>query len=165
HADRALRCASGQAVDACHAARRVGEVLNMRAAFIALSAMLLVWTAAPRGAQACGQGSGAYAAAYVIAITTLSVDAGFTLWDAGSAALQHEPSAAYGVVELLLSAPQFALGAANFNRGAQWYTVWTGALTAHAIWTIARSVTDSPVEPQSHAFSVGPSVVPVGQKT
>src|SRR5258706_14627530 len=115
----------------------------MRATLIAIAAALAFWTAAPRTAHACGQAGQGYGAAIAIALAGLSVDAGFTLWDAGSAALSHQPSAAYGVVELLISAPQFVLGAGTFNSGVHWYTIWMGALSAHAIWTIGSALADA----------------------
>ena len=113
-------------------------------------------------------------ALYTMVLVVGSADAGLTLWDAGSAVASHRPSAAYGVVELLVAAPQLALGVSAFNQGAQWYAAWMGLLSAHAIWTIATAFSEDAPSPiikappaidlKSHAVvSVGPTYVPLGQ--
>lgn len=138
---------------------------------ILVAGVAAVLTLRAPAAHACGQGgsNGAYAAAYAIAFTALAADTGFTLYSAGSVAASHKPSAGYGVAELLIAGPQFAIGVANLNKGAPaWYATWMGALTVHAIWTIATaSVDPSPArleDPQSHAFAVGPTIVAAGQQ-
>jgi hypothetical protein len=146
---------------------------------LVMAAMLL---AAPRVARACGRGGGGYYGTIItIALVTLSVDAGFTLWDTGSALASHHPSTAYGVVETIIALPQLALGVAatrsTSSSGFNWYTLWMGLLTAHGIWTIATAPADETLpnhwsrEPLSAQqqdkrpgaiLSVGPTYVPLG---
>jgi hypothetical protein len=114
-----------------------------------------------------------------------ATDVAFTLWDGGSAIASHHPSAAYGVVETIVAAPQLALGIAGLSQprnGASGffavYTIWMGLLTSHGIWTIAtapRATTAAvePIEPRAALersapeprlqVAVGPTYVPVGQ--
>jgi len=101
---------------------------------VAAAAMLL---AGPRDARACGRGSSYdYSGLIAIALVTASVDAGLTLWDAGSAVASHHPSTAYGVVELVVAVPQLTLGVAAMRNSSysafNWYTVWMGLMTATA---------------------------------
>ena|SRR5438132_4413688 len=131
-------------------------------------AAVAVGLAAPRGAQACGQGYGpGFAAAIVTGLAIVSVDGALTLWDGGSALVSHQPSVGYGVFELIFAAPQFALGtyATIDALGRQQdatafgvYTLWMGVLTTHAIWTLATH------EPPPEKLSLGPTFVPVGQQ-
>ena len=137
---------------------------------ILVAGVAAVLTLRAPAAHACGQGGNNYAAAYTIALTALALDTGFTLWSVGSAAASHKPSVGYGVAELVIAGPQFALGVSTLGQGTPaWYPAWMGALTVHAIWTIASAAGDSgppPIEdPQSHAFKVGPTFVPDGQKS
>jgi hypothetical protein len=143
---------------------------------------------APRGARACGAGgssSSAYGALAAAALVLGATDVAFTLWDGGSAIASHHPSAAYGVVETIVAAPQLALGIAGLSQsrsGASGffavYTIWMGLLTSHGIWTIATAprattATVEPIEPRAALersapeprlqVAVGPTYVPVGQ--
>jgi hypothetical protein len=137
---------------------------------------------APRGARACGAGRSSSSAYGALATAALVA---FTLWDGGSAIASHHPSAAYGVVETIVAAPQLALGIAGLSQprnGASGffavYTIWMGLLTSHGIWTIAtapRATTAAvePIEPRAALersapeprlqVAVGPTYVPVGQ--
>src|SRR5437762_8973300 len=109
-----------------------------------IAAVLAV--AAPRRAQACGQGGGNYSGLQALAVTALVVggaDAIMTLYDGGSALVSHQPSAGYGIFETAIAGPQVLLGLAglgNSTGSAQQffaaYTIWMGLLTVHGIWTI-----------------------------
>ena len=148
-----------------------------------------VWVGSPRSAGACGAGRGGggtsgLEALVVAALVAGTADIAFTLWDGGSAIVSHQPSAAYGVVETLVAAPQLALGIAGLSQstngasGYLVYTLWMGLLTTHGIWTMATAArattaTIEPVEPRAALersapeprlqVAVGPTYVPVGQ--
>jgi hypothetical protein len=152
---------------------------------VAAAAMLL---AGSRDARACGRGGGGgYDGLVAIVLVTASVDAGLTLWDAGSVLASHHPSTAYGVVELVVAVPQLAFGVAATRNSSlsafNWYTVWMGLMTAHGIWTIATARSDeTPPSTLSRAplsardplsateqhkrsgpiLSLGPTYVPLG---
>src|ERR1700687_5575775 len=57
---------------------------RMRKTILGLAAAAAMMLAGPRGAQACGRGGADYGGFAKLAAVTLSVDAAFTLWDAGS---------------------------------------------------------------------------------
>jgi hypothetical protein len=139
---------------------------------------------APRSARACGSGHSGYAAAYAMIMVLGAADLGLTIWDGGSALVSHRPSAAYGVFETLVAAPQAVLGLAalssyggrNGSGGLVLYTLWMGLLTTHGIWTIAHACQetsstfeDPPGAPAKDEplprlqIGVGPTYVPVGQ--
>ena len=140
----------------------------------------------PRGARACGRGGGYnYSGLVTIALVALSVDAGLTFWDGGSALASHHPSAGYGVLELIVAVPQLVLGAAATSHNAggssafNWYTVWMGLMTAHGVWTIATAPSDdtpsktwirdrlsAPDQDKKPGalLSVGPTYVPLGER-
>ena len=140
-----------------------------------------------RGARACGAGGGAFVSSG-LATAILAVgltDVAFTVWDGASAGRSHHPSAAYGVLETLVAAPQLALGIAGLSQSHNsasgalaLYTVWMALLTTHGIWTIAtapRPTTATVEGPEPRAaversepeprlqIGVGPTYVPVGQ--
>ena len=149
-----------------------------------------VWVGSPRSAGACGAGRGGggtsgLEALVVAALVAGTADIAFTLWDGGSAIVSHHPSAAYGLVETLVAAPQLALGIAGLSQSTNGasgylavYTLWMGLLTTHGIWTMATAArattaTIEPVEPRAALersapeprlqVAVGPTYVPVGQ--
>ena len=108
----------------------------------------LVLVAAPRKAQACGQGG--YGGLVVLAYGALAVgavDTGLTLWDAGSAIADHHPGTGYGVFETVFGAPQLLLAGAGLvasmssnDSSAPFFAVWTAwsaLLVTHGIWTVA----------------------------
>jgi hypothetical protein len=147
-------------------------------------ALAITLAVAPRGARACGRGNNYYYPYYAVAVVALSVDAGLTLWDGGSAMASHHPSAGYGVFELIVAVPQLALGVAAASRGGSgssafnWYTVWMGLMTVHGVWTIATAPGDetpsktwirdrlsAPEQDKkpSVLLSIGPTHVPLGE--
>src|SRR5690242_9805949 len=149
-----------------------------------LAAAAATLAVAPRSARACGQGGGSYAGLYAAifagAIAIGATDIGLTLWDAHSAGISQPPSFGYGVLEMLVAAPQFGLGLAGLtstgsNAPLIFYTAWMGLLTTHAIWTIAKASdtanpaleAPAPGPPTSPKpllqVSIGPTYVPVGQ--
>src|SRR5438132_8959262 len=132
----------------------------MRSWTVVLGLAAAMAVAAPRAARACaygggggGGGSDPYVALAVAALAIGVVDTGLTLWDSGSALTSHQPSRGYGVFELIFAAPQAALGGYGLYKQLSspyggdrntvgytaGYTIWMSLLTAHAIWTIARS--------------------------
>ena len=149
-------------------------------------ALTISMAVAPRGARACGRGGGSnYSGLVTLALVVLSVDAGLTLWDGGSALASHHPSAGYGVLELIVAVPQLVLGAAATSHNAggssafNWYTVWMGLMTAHGVWTIATAPSDdtpsktwirdrlsAPDQDKKPGalLSVGPTYVPLGER-
>ena len=142
---------------------------------IAILLALAAALAAPSAARACGRGSpgigfGGPAVTLIegAVIGVVALDAGFTLWDSGSAVASHHPSIVYGAFELVFAAPQFGMGAAGLLHalgsgydasGAGLYTLWMGALTAHSIWTLTTR------EAPPQRLSLGPTFVPVGQQS
>jgi hypothetical protein len=149
-----------------------------RTVLFGVLAALAVILAAPRAASACGQGGygGLFAAMAAIAAT----DAVVTLWDTGSLLVNHQNSGGYGVFELVVAAPQLAIGIAGLSQGNgstngffAGYTIWMAALTTHAIWSIAQArrpaVSADPLDipPQSDPapqlqVTLGPTYVPIG---
>jgi hypothetical protein len=145
----------------------------MRNALFAAAAAFILLAAAPGGARACGRANGNYSGLVTALLVVGSVDSAFTLWDAGSAAASHHPSAAYGVLELLATLPQAIATVPLLGTSAAWYPVWMFALSGHAVWTIASS--EEPEGPHLHqpssgtdlksraVVSLGTTFVPLGQ--
>ena len=113
-----------------------------------------------------GYGSNNYNGIIAAALIVAGVDVGLTLWDGGSALASHHPSTGYGVFELTVAAPQVALGVAAMGSApggggssAPIYTIWMGAMTAHALWTIATASSATP-EPPSRPLREGPPLPP-----
>ena len=159
---------------------------------LGVAAALAVAMAAPRAARACGQGGGNYTGLAVLAGVAASIgvmDTGLLLWDGGSALASHRPSKGYAIFELVVAAPQLALGTAStiaaLTEGSRpdpatpyiaAYTAAMGILVWHAIWTLANQPATEP-EPEYEArstrtskpatlakVSLGPTYVPVGQQ-
>ena len=142
-------------------------------------------TVAPRTVLACGRGgnSGYPYAVGLFGTVGFLTGTPLTVWDLISVDQSDHPSAAYGVVETLLAAPQFLVGVMAVNyygtsgRFFIAYTVWMGVLMSHGIWTIAtappRATTTQETGPSTAPardapapllqMGIGPTYVPVGQ--
>ena len=145
----------------------------MRNAIFAVIVAVAVLLAAPRGARACGGGGRGYGSnnsnyngIIAAALVVGGADLALTLWDGGSVLASHHPSTAYGVFELMVAAPQVALGVAAMvsapgsgGSSAPIYTMWMGAMTAHALWTIATASSAAPEAP-SRPLREGPPLPP-----
>ena len=137
---------------------------------ILVAGVAVVLTLRAPAAHACGRASGGYGGAYAAALlflVTFVPNTAFTIWDIGTIGQDHSP--AYGVAEVLVAGPQFGYAVANLDHGFPWwFAAWTGALSAHGLWTIGSALANAPATPedgQSHAFRVGPALVPDGQKS
>ena len=145
----------------------------------ALVALALLAGAGARPARACGGGyfTGTDLLIGVGALGAAYGDIAFTIGDTVLAAQGRRPPAAYGVLEALVAAPQaglFAYWAYNTSRAQGGdatfpvvLTLWTAALTAHGIYTIARANPETKVvdEPPRHAsvdWRVAPAMVTAG---
>ncbi len=85
-----------------------------------LLAILTVTMLSARSARACGRGGGGgYYALVEVGMVALSLDIGFTGFDGIAALADHHPGTGAGVFELGV------------------YTLWTGVLTSHALWTLS----------------------------
>jgi hypothetical protein len=143
---------------------------TMRPVVLASGIALLLAVFAPRPAHACGQGGyGGYAAALaglaVGAILVGVADLGFTGMDLASLGRGEHRSAAYGLGETLVAAPQFALAIYGLTTNTSKpvfavYTAWMGLLTAHGIWTIATSSPTTAVPPDAVSPRASPEPVP-----
>lgn len=156
--------------------------VEMRKMICGLAVAAAILLTGARDARACGRGSGGGGGGLgTLILLTGAVDIGLTLWDLGSAGYSHHPSTAYGVFEVVVAAPQVALGFAGM-RGSNdsffaWYTLWMGLMTAHGVWTVATSHSGAPppatssrapslsLEQQKISgpmLSLGPTYVPLG---
>jgi hypothetical protein len=136
--------------------------------------------AVPRSAHACGGGHGGYGG-YGPSMSSSDVllllaspylgaaDLAFTIGDLVRASGPHAPEKLYGVLELIVAAPQLGLGvyALGHSLGTDGsnagllvgYTAWMALLTTHAIWTLA-----GPSDEPPRQFVLGPTYAPVGQQ-
>jgi hypothetical protein len=147
----------------------------------ALVALALLAGAGARPAHACGGGGGYFTGTDLLigagALGAAYGDVAFTVGDTVLAAQGRRPPAAYGVLETLVAAPQAALfgywtydmirsGDGDTARLPLALTLWTAALTAHGIYTIARANPDRKIdEPPRHAsvdWRVAPAMVSAG---
>ena len=155
-----------------------------RTVLIGIGAALAIASAARR-AEACGQGGAAYGNLVLAigagAILVGGADVALSIYDLSSLA-SGPRSLGYGVLEVMLTVPQLALGIAAMNSNMNssgfftGYTIWMGVLAVHGIWTIAAaprttpgwapSGTDPPPAVQETPqlqLSIGPTYAPVGQ--
>ena len=148
----------------------------MRRVLLTAAVAVMLLLALPGRARACGQGGAGggsgYATLAAIMLVGLGTDVGLSLVDAGRFLNSDHPSLGYGVFELVVAAPQLALGISLAKNGAgTWYPIWMGLLSAHGIWTLATAPwkADGPPPRETppeldmrSTLSIGPAFVPVG---
>src|SRR3954470_21389446 len=119
-----------------------------RIAPVAFIAGLALAVSLPRRAEACGaNGSGVPTGFVFFAVAALAGDVALTAYDLGTAFAKSPPLIGYGVLEVVVAAPQLALGislGSGGSGGLLGYTLWMAALTTHGIWSIATGVLRPP---------------------
>ncbi len=153
--------------------------------FLSAALALLLLSAAPRAAQACGSGHGGSNNNYSgLVALVLVVGGGLAIGDLAFTAHDlsvDKSSAGAGVGEALLAAPQVALGVAwlgsntSSRAGAAVYTAWMSALLVHGIYAIATAndsasppvhgFTEAEARSQPAALGLGMTFVDVGSRS
>ena len=155
---------------------------------LAAALALVLFSAVPRAAQACGQGRSGGSGNVVFYSTLLSVslyDLAFTVHDVGFG----KSTRVQGVAETLVMAPQVILGVAalatlsnadgrTLRTPLTLYTAWVGALLVHGIYAMVRANDGGgeaapervqpgapPAPPEHSRAGLGMTFVDVGQRS